>query len=56
MILGYDNEPRYPELNTFPHHKHISSTSSPEPSRPVNVEDILAEAASYIAGKERYEL
>ena len=53
LILRYDNEPHYPELTTFPHHKHISDASSPESSEPVIVEDVLAEAAAYIASKGR---
>jgi len=50
MVFRYDNEPHYPELPTFPHHKHVSDGSSPEASRLVSVEEVLAEAAAHIAG------
>ena len=49
LVFRYDNEPHYPELASFPHHKHVSDSSSPQASRLVKVEEALAEAAAHIA-------
>jgi len=48
MILRYDNRPHHPEVETFPHHKHISSNSHPLPSRKPTLNKLLAEASRYI--------
>jgi hypothetical protein len=34
LVFRYDNEPHYPELATFPHHKHVSG-GVPEASEDV---------------------
>jgi len=48
LVFRYDNEPHYPELPGFPHHKHVAGKLSPEASGVIRVEDALAEAAEYI--------
>jgi len=55
LIFRYDNEPHYPELATFPHHKHL-----PEPGRPVesiepSTETVLEEIARSFARRRRRE-
>ena len=29
VIMGWDNAPHHPEIETFPHHKHIKETVAP---------------------------
>jgi len=48
MIFRYDNEPHYPDLPTFPHHKHVAQEEAPRPSEQVNIDEVLREIASYI--------
>ena len=48
MIFRYDNEPHYPDLSTFPHHRHIVQGSAPEASREVDIDDILREVTLHI--------
>ena len=48
MILRYDNRPHHPEVETFPHHKHMSSNPRPLPSRKPTLNELLAEASRYI--------
>lgn len=49
LVFRYDNEPHYPELATFPHHKHVSE-GVPEASEEVDVDEALVEAATHIIG------
>jgi len=39
VIIGWDNAPHHPEIENFPHHKHIGKKV--EPSHDTNLEDIL---------------
>jgi len=52
LVFRYDNEPHYPELPTFPHHKHISS-GLPEASEEVDIDEVLVEAARHIIDARR---
>ena len=49
LVFRYDNEPHYPELATFPHHKHVSS-GVPEASEEVDIDKALVEAATRLIG------
>ncbi len=48
MIFRYDNEPHYPGLPTFPHHKHVAQEEAPGPSEQVNIDEVLREITSHI--------
>jgi hypothetical protein len=50
LVFRYDNEPHFPGLSGFPHHKHVAGSGSPIGSKPVRVEDALSEASEFIAG------
>lgn len=52
LVFRYDNEPHYPELATFPHHKHISE-GVPEASEEVDIDEVLAEVATHLIGARR---
>ncbi|WP_258084604.1 toxin-antitoxin system TumE family protein [Thermococcus thermotolerans] len=41
LIIRWDNAPHHRRLETFPHHKHVSSKDNIQPSREVSLEDIL---------------
>lgn len=47
MILRYDNRPHYPDVETFPHHKHVADKSEPQPSKRPAVRELLVEASKY---------
>ena len=49
MIFRYDNEPHYPNLPTFPHHKHVAGEKAPKPSAEIGVEEALREITSLMA-------
>jgi hypothetical protein len=53
LVFRYDNEPHYPELAGFPHHKHVADGSSPVASVEVRLDDALAEASEYLTGRPR---
>ena len=53
MVFRYDNEPHYPELATFPHHKHLSEIGKPVESVEGSVETVLAEVAWTLAKRRR---
>jgi len=44
LIFRYDNRPHHPEVNTFPHHKHIRNSREPQPSRKPSIKEVLNEA------------
>jgi hypothetical protein len=47
-IFRYDNAPHYPEIFTYPHHKHVGSTI--EPSQIPDLSDVLREIEQLIFG------
>ena len=51
MIFRYDNAKHYPNLATFPHHKH-TATEVEESSEP-EVGDVLSEIEMFIAKSRR---
>ena len=48
MIFRYDNEPHYPSLPTFPHHKHVAQEEAPRPSEQVNIDEVRREITSHM--------
>lgn len=40
LILRWDNAPHFPNLATYPHHKHVGETSV-ETSHDISLEDVL---------------
>lgn len=41
LVFRYDNVPHYPDIKTFPHHKHIGETVIS--SRPPDLSEVLRE-------------
>lgn len=53
LIFRYDNEPHYPSLPSFPHHKHVAGEEAPSPSEQVNIDKVLREITSHIVRKRK---
>jgi len=49
MLFRYDNAPHYPEIDSYPHHKHTIDKIIPS-SMP-SLKDILNEISAIIIGK-----
>ncbi len=41
LVFRYDNVPHYPDIRTFPHHKHIGDTVVP--AQPPDLSEVLRE-------------
>ena len=43
LVFRYDNTPHFPDLESFPHHKHLSNSviSSEEPSPIIAIEEAI---------------
>lgn len=41
LIYRWDNAPHYPEIKTFPHHKHKGSKQNVLPSEEITLEEAL---------------
>jgi len=52
-IFRYDNEPHYPALHTFPHHKHIGEEKTTKASEEVNIDEVLKEISLHISKTRR---
>lgn len=50
-VFRYDSAPHYPEIATFPHHKHIGAREEPVPASPPTLSAIFAEIEQYL-GKD----
>jgi len=50
IVFRYDNAPHFPNLSTFPDHKHLPE-SEVQPSPPPTIEKILAEIQTYLTKK-----
>ena len=48
FILRYDNRSHHPEIETFPHHKHLVDSVNPKPSQKPTIKSLLAEASGYV--------
>ena len=42
LLIGWDNAPHHPHLPSFPHHKHVGTQDSRQPSVEATPEEILA--------------
>ena len=47
-VFRYDNEPHYPAMSTFPHHKHIGPTETPAETQPPTLGQIIAEVRAAV--------
>ena len=47
LIFRYNNRPHHPEIDTFPHHKHIHESRKPQTSRKPSLKEVLNEALKY---------
>lgn len=43
FVFRYDNTPHFPDLTTFPHHKHVQSVSHVVAAGPPDLSAVLAE-------------
>ncbi len=48
VIFRYDNSPHFPDLPSFPHHKHVGDESSVAPAAPPDLASVLKEIESLI--------
>ena len=48
LVFRYDNTPHYPDLKTYPHHKHL--TNDVIPSQKPSITAVVLEAVNNIAG------
>lgn len=50
LIFRYDNSPHYPDLATFPHHKHVVEGGNElvEAATPPNLRQVLREIESFL--------
>ena len=46
LMFRYDNAPHYPQISTFPHHKHVGAMV--EAATPPDLADVLQEIAKII--------
>lgn len=42
QIIGWDNAPHHPEIETFPHHKHVGGKLSPSKDKLIDVLKYIA--------------
>ncbi len=47
-IFRYDNAPHYPQMITFPHHKHLGPTERPVPAEQPSLNQVLGEIAALL--------
>lgn len=47
-IFRYDNAPHYPELSTFPHHKHVGVDETPTATEPPTLNQVFKEIEPYL--------
>jgi hypothetical protein len=43
LTFRYDNAPHHPEVETFPHHKHVGSDENVIAAQPPDLSDVLNE-------------
>jgi hypothetical protein len=51
LIFRYDNAEHHPEVETYPHHKHIPE-GSPISSREVNLDEVILEVCNQLMKKK----
>lgn len=50
-IFRYDNAPHYPEIPTFPHHKHLGSAETPVPADKPSLAQVFAEIEAILTAE-----
>ena len=48
LIFRYDNAPHHPEVETFPHHKHVGSDENVIAAQPPDLSDVLKEIDDFL--------
>lgn len=48
LIVRWDNADHWPNLPTFPHHKHLVNSDNVQPSAETGLEDVLKYIAAHI--------
>lgn len=48
LVFRYDNSAHFPNLPTFPAHKHVGSEDRVVPSKAVDIADVLAEIEDFL--------
>jgi hypothetical protein len=51
-IFRYDNTPHYPQLDTFPHHKHVGPYETPEAAETPTLNQIFGEIEEILAANQ----
>lgn len=54
LLFRYDNSPHYPDIETFPHHKHVRAGASElvTPARPPDLIGVLREIETMLAARQ----
>jgi len=52
LITRWNNAPHHPEVETFPHHKHVKGEEKPKPSKVTNLLSVLKEIEAEIVSKK----
>ncbi len=52
-VFRYDDTPHYPDVRTFPHHKHVGPDETVVESGPLDIEAIIAEIRQHIGDSDR---
>ncbi|KPV63633.1 MAG: hypothetical protein AOA66_0765 [Candidatus Bathyarchaeota archaeon BA2] len=51
LIARWNNAPHHPEVESFPHHKHVKGEDKPKPSRVTSLISVLKEIEAEILSK-----
>jgi hypothetical protein len=43
LLFRYDDTPHFPDMATFPHHKHVAARDKVEPATPPDLKAVLLE-------------
>jgi len=52
LITRWNNAPHHPEVETFPHHKHVKGEDKPKPSRATNLISVLNDIEAEMISKK----
>lgn len=48
LLIRWDNAPHWPQIDTYPHHKHLGAVDRVEPSEQTELKEVLEEIAQRI--------
>ncbi len=51
-VFRYDNAPHHPDLDNFPHHKHVGPSERPISAEQPTLSQIFAEIETYLSDSE----